>query len=207
VTCFIGRYLIKKLDIEICFSAVYRRQVMENKTVVEVVNEAAIKRALTRITYEIIEKNKGIEKLVLAGIRTRGIILAQRIADRILELEGESVEVIELDTSLYRDDREDDASAAQVSAGNVQDVAGKKVVIIDDVLYTGRTIRAALDAIIDRGRPEKIYLAVLIDRGNRELPIRADFVGKNLPTSREESVQVYLNETDGKEHVDIIKPS
>lgn len=180
---------------------------MENKTVVEVVNEAAIKRALTRITYEIIEKNKGIEKLVLAGIRTRGIILAQRIADRILELEGESVEVIELDTSLYRDDREDDASAAQVSAGNVQDVAGKKVVIIDDVLYTGRTIRAALDAIIDRGRPEKIYLAVLIDRGNRELPIRADFVGKNLPTSREESVQVYLNETDGKEHVDIIKPS
>ncbi|GAA0481745.1 bifunctional pyr operon transcriptional regulator/uracil phosphoribosyltransferase PyrR [Alkalibacterium sp. s-m-22] len=180
---------------------------MENKTVVEVVNEAAIKRALTRITYEIIEKNKGIEKLVLAGIRTRGIILAQRIADRILELEGELVEVIELDTSLYRDDREDDASTAQVSAGHVQDVAGKKVVIIDDVLYTGRTIRAALDAIIDRGRPEKIYLAVLVDRGNRELPIRADFVGKNLPTSREESVQVYLNEADGKEHVDIIKPS
>lgn len=178
---------------------------MDKTSVVEVVNEAAIKRALTRITYEIIERNKGIEGLVLAGIKTRGVVLAQRIADRILELEGESVEVIELDTSLYRDDRIDSSEEEKVPTGAEHAVAKKKVVIIDDVLYTGRTIRAALDAIIDQGRPEKIYLAVLIDRGNRELPIRADFVGKNLPTSREESVHVYLKETDGKEHVDIIK--
>lgn len=178
---------------------------MDKTSVVEVVNEAAIKRALTRITYEIIERNKGIEGLVLAGIKTRGVVLAQRIADRILELEGESVEVIELDTSLYRDDRIDSPDEEKASTGAEHAVAKKKVVIIDDVLYTGRTIRAALDAIIDQGRPEKIYLAVLIDRGNRELPIRADFVGKNLPTSREESVHVYLKETDGKEHVDIIK--
>lgn len=178
---------------------------MDKTSVVEVVNEAAIKRALTRITYEIIERNKGIEGLVLAGIKTRGVVLAQRIADRILELEGESVDVIELDTSLYRDDRIDSPDEEKVSTGAGHAVAKKKVVIIDDVLYTGRTIRAALDAIIDQGRPEKIYLAVLIDRGNRELPIRADFVGKNLPTSREESVNVYLKETDGKEHVDIIK--
>lgn len=180
---------------------------MKNNEEIEVINEVAIKRALTRITYEIIEKNKGIQDLVLIGIRTRGVYLAQRIAERISQLEGERVEATELDISNYRDDQEIHlhTSGFTPTIGSV--VEGKKVVIIDDVLYTGRTIRAALDAVIDNGRPKKIYLAVLIDRGHRELPIRADFVGKNIPTSKEESIQVSLEEVDGKDVVTILKPT
>lgn len=180
---------------------------MQKSSKVEVVNEAAIERALTRITYEIIEKNKGVEHLVLAGIKTRGVFLAHRIAQRIKQLEGEKVDVLELDISHYRDDREGKHTEKQSPLDENISIKGKKVVIIDDVLYTGRTIRAALDAIIDLGRPDKILLAVLIDRGNRELPIRADFVGKNIPTSREESIQVSLKETDEADQVNILKNS
>lgn len=178
---------------------------MQNKQAIEVVNEDAIRRTLTRMTYEIIERNKGIEKLVLAGIKTRGAVLARRIARRITELEGVSVEVIELDTRPYRDDVKEECVLEFDDAQGTESVDQKRVVIVDDVLYTGRTIRAALDALTDQGRPEKIILAVLIDRGNRELPIRADVVGKNLPTSQEERIQVCLNETDGNECVNIVK--
>ncbi|MCC5895017.1 MAG: bifunctional pyr operon transcriptional regulator/uracil phosphoribosyltransferase PyrR [Alkalibacterium sp.] len=178
---------------------------MQKLSKVEVVNEAAIERALTRITYEIIEKNKGVDNLVLAGIKTRGVFLAHRIAKRIKQLEGESIDVLELDVSFYRDDREGEKNEQTAPLTDTARIKGKKVVIIDDVLYTGRTIRAALDAIIDLGRPDKIFLAVLIDRGNRELPIRADFVGKNIPTSREESIQVSLKETDDADQVTIVK--
>lgn len=173
---------------------------------VEVVDEAAIKRALTRITYEILEKNKGVEDLVLVGIKTRGVYLAQRLAERIKQLEGAEVPALELDISFYRDDIENkepviglDEAAFPVS------VEGKNVVVVDDVLYTGRTIRAALDALIDLGRPKKILLAVLVDRGHRELPIRADFVGKNVPTAQEETINVALKEIDGIDHVIIRK--
>lgn len=180
---------------------------MAIKSEVEVVDEAAIKRALTRITYEIIEKNKGIEDLVLVGIKTRGVYIAQRIAQRIQQLEGESVPVGELDISLYRDDRDDHKEAKpELNDSSLPvSIEGKKVVVVDDVLYTGRTIRAALDALIDLGRPKRIFLAVLVDRGHRELPIRADFVGKNVPTSQEESITVCLKEVDDKEHVMIEK--
>lgn len=178
---------------------------MQKSSKIEVVNEAAIERALTRITYEIIEKNKGVDDLILAGIKTRGVFLARRIAERISQLEKQSVDVLELDISYYRDDREDEEGEAHLPVTDASSIKGKKVVIVDDVLYTGRTIRAALDAIIDIGRPDKILLAVLIDRGNRELPIRADFVGKNIPTSREESVKVALKETDEADQVTINK--
>lgn len=178
---------------------------MQKTSKIEVVNEAAIERALTRITYEIIEKNKGVDDLILAGIKTRGVFLAHRIAKRINQLEEQSVDVLELDISLYRDDRENDEGESQLPFTDTPSIKGKKVVIVDDVLYTGRTIRAALDAIIDIGRPDKILLAVLIDRGNRELPIRADFVGKNIPTSQEESIKVSLKETDETDQVTIVK--
>lgn len=180
---------------------------MAIKSEVEVVDEAAIKRALTRITYEIIEKNKGIEDLILVGIKTRGVHLAKRIAQRIHQLEGADVPVGELDISLYRDDLDEEANPTPALNDSSLPVSieGKKVVVVDDVLYTGRTIRAALDALIDLGRPKRIFLAVLIDRGHRELPIRADFVGKNVPTSQEETINVSLKEIDDKDHVIIEK--
>ncbi len=180
---------------------------MRIKSEVEVVDGAAMKRALTRITYEIIEQNKGLEDLVLVGIKTRGIYLAQRIANRMKELEGVSVPVGELDISLYRDDvhtsvdREPEIKGSSIPVS----IEGKQVILIDDVLYTGRTIRAALDALMDIGRPMKISLAVLVDRGHRELPIRADFVGKNIPTSLEEQIKVAVQEIDGEDHVLIQK--
>lgn len=180
---------------------------MQTNQTIEVINEVAIKRALTRITYEIIEKNKGIEDLVLVGIKTRGVYLAHRIAQRIEQLEAKKVEVSELDISSYRDDLKNSQHTTALSSEFAASFEGKNVVIVDDVLYTGRTIRAALDAIIDSGRPKKIFLAVLIDRGHRELPIRADFVGKNMPTAKDESIQVSLSEVDEKDTVTIIKPS
>jgi pyrimidine operon attenuation protein/uracil phosphoribosyltransferase len=163
-----------------------------------ILDEPAIRRALTRIAHEIIEKNKGVEDLVLMGIRTRGVYLANRLADRILQIEGEQVHVGDLDITHYRDDRQS-GSADSLSLKEVEipvKVTGKKVILVDDVLYTGRTVRAALDAIIDQGRPYHIQLAVLIDRGHRELPIRPDFVGKNVPTSKNESIAVQLTEVD-----------
>jgi pyrimidine operon attenuation protein/uracil phosphoribosyltransferase len=155
-----------------------------------IMDEISVRRALTRIAHEILEKNKGIDHCVLIGIRTRGIYLARRIAERIMEIEGKPVQVGELDITSYRDDRgEADRSAVRYPGcpdadGNIVSIKDKRVILFDDVLYTGRTIRAAMDALMDSGRPQSIQLAVLVDRGHRELPIRPDFVGKNVPTSK-----------------------
>ncbi len=174
----------------------------------EIWDELAMKRALTRITYEIIENNKGTDKLVLVGIKTRGIYLANRIQQRIRELEGVTVPMGELDITLYRDDRHD-ARLKQdpVLHGTKINVAinDQHVILVDDVIYTGRTIRAAMDAVMDVGRPAAISVAVLVDRGHRELPIRVDFVGKNLPTSLDEQVAVKVSELDGSDQVEIHK--
>lgn len=162
----------------------------------------AIRRSLVRISHEIVEKNKGVENIVLVGIRTRGVPIAERLADAIEKIEGIRPPVGVLDITLYRDDLSTLAYQPVVRTTELPvDISGKIVVLVDDVLYTGRTIRAALDAVIDMGRPTTIQLAVLIDRGHRELPIRADFVGKNVPTSSHEVVSVQLDATDGAEKV------
>ncbi|ADY55036.1 Bifunctional protein pyrR [Syntrophobotulus glycolicus DSM 8271] len=168
----------------------------------KIMDEDGIRRAVTRIAHEIVEKNKGTQGLALIGIRTRGVPLAERIHEKILEFEKVDIPLGLLDITLYRDD---------LSTINVQPIVhetkvpftidGKTVILVDDVLYTGRTVRAALDALIDLGRPQKIQLAVLIDRGHRELPIRADYVGKNVPTSNREIISVCLGETDKREEV------
>ncbi|HEY1133106.1 MAG TPA: bifunctional pyr operon transcriptional regulator/uracil phosphoribosyltransferase PyrR [Nocardioides sp.] len=163
-----------------------------------------IARALTRISHEILERNKGHEGLVLLGIPTRGVGLAQRIAARIAETEGVTIPVGALDITLYRDDlRRQPARAPQPTAIPAGGIDGRTVVLVDDVLYSGRTVRAALDALADIGRPSVVRLAVLVDRGHRELPIRADHVGKNLPSARSERVMVRLEETDGLDVVRI----
>ncbi|ACL69691.1 bifunctional pyr operon transcriptional regulator/uracil phosphoribosyltransferase PyrR [Halothermothrix orenii] len=172
------------------------------KTKKEIIDGSGIRRALTRIAHEIIEKNKGIEDVVLVGIRTRGVPLANRLADKIKEIEGKRPPVGILDITLYRDDLSTVAQQPIVHKTEIPfDITGKKVVLVDDVLYTGRTVRAAMDALIDLGRPRAIQLAIVVDRGHRELPIRADYVGKNLPTSNEEVVSVNLKETDGDDRV------
>ena len=158
-----------------------------------------IRRALIRIAHEITEKNKGVEKVALVGIRTRGVPLAARIAEEIQKIENVNVPTGSLDITLYRDDLTTMGYNPVIHGTEIDfDVTGKHIVLVDDVLYTGRTIRAALDAIIDMGRPSSIQLAVLIDRGHRELPIRADYAGKNVPTSRRETIEVTLQE-EGKE--------
>ena len=165
-------------------------------------DEDGIRRAMTRIAHEIVEKNKGVEHLVLVGIRTRGVPLAERIAAEIERIEGVRPPVGTLDITLYRDVLSLLAYQPTVRATEMPvDIHGKTIVLTDDVLFTGRTIRAALDALIDMGRPRIIQLAVLVDRGHRELPIRADYVGKNVPTSARESVSVALKELDGVEQV------
>ena len=162
----------------------------------------AIRRSLVRISHEIVEKNKGVENIVLVGIRTRGVPIAERLADAIEKIEGTRPPAGVLDITLYRDDLSTLAYQPVVRTTELPvDISGKIVVLVDDVLYTGRTIRAALDAVIDMGRPTTIQLAVLIDRGHRELPIRADFVGKNVPTSSHEVVSVQLDTIDGEEKV------
>lgn len=168
-----------------------------------ILDEAAMRRALTRIAHEIIERNKGVDDSVLVGIRTRGIYLANRLAERILEIEGQTIPVGDLDITLYRDDLSDDEKKPIIKESNLPNIDRKKVILVDDVLFTGRTVRAALDALMDKGRPEMIQLAVLIDRGHRELPIRPDFVGKNVPTSRTEIITVELKEIDDQERVAI----
>lgn len=171
-----------------------------------VLDNQGIRRALTRIAHEIIERNKGIEDCVLVGIRTRGIYIAKRLADRIREIEGADMPVGELDITLYRDDltKKTNDLEPEVRGSDIPvDIGNKKVILVDDVLYTGRTVRAALDALIDIGRPATIQLAVLVDRGHRELPIRADFVGKNIPTSSSEKIVVELQEVDEEERVSI----
>jgi pyrimidine operon attenuation protein/uracil phosphoribosyltransferase len=169
-----------------------------------IMDKEAMERALTRIAHEIVEKNKGTEDLALIGIRNRGAYLAGRIVARIAEIEKVKVPVGILDITLYRDDLTRESEQPLVHKTEVDfDISGKKIILVDDVLYTGRTIRAALDAVIDFGRPKYIQLAVLIDRGHREFPIRADFIGKNVPTALKEMVQVKLKEVDGKDEVSI----
>ena len=169
-----------------------------------VLDETDIARALTRISHEILERNKGADDLVLLGIPSRGVPLAQRVADRIASVEGIEVPVGSLDVTMYRDDlRLKPARTLLPTEIPSSGIDGRTVVLVDDVLFSGRTIRAALDALTEIGRPAAVRLAVLVDRGHRELPIRADFVGKNLPTSLVERVRVAVAETDGSDAVTI----
>ncbi|NLW56078.1 MAG: bifunctional pyr operon transcriptional regulator/uracil phosphoribosyltransferase PyrR [Firmicutes bacterium] len=168
----------------------------------QVMDGENMRRALYRLSHEITERNKGVKDVVLIGIRTRGVPLAQRLAELIKEHEGAEVPVGTLDITFYRDDLTLISPQPVVHRSDVPfDINEKKVVLVDDVLYTGRTVRAALDALIDLGRPSRIQLAVLIDRGHRELPIRADFIGKNVPTSQKEAIRVKLKECDGEDRV------
>ena len=169
-----------------------------------IMDQTAIRRALTRIAHEILEKNKGVIDCILIGIRTRGIYLARRIADKIEEIEGVSVPVGELDITPYRDDHKEDF-IGHIRKISELPVKNKKVILFDDVLFTGRTVRAAMDALVDMGRPQSIQLAVLVDRGHRELPIRPDYIGKNVPTSKLEKIDVSLQEIDGEDQVVIIQ--
>lgn len=168
-------------------------------------DDKAIKRSLIRISHEIIEKNKGVEDIVLVGIKRRGYPLAKRIAKNIEDIEGIKLPVGYVDITLYRDDITEIRDMPKVKNEDIGgvEVKGKKVILIDDVLYTCRTVRAAIDAIIDTGRPKQIQLAVLIDRGHKELPVRADFVGKNIPTSKNEIIAVEIEEIDGTDSVKI----
>lgn len=163
----------------------------------EVVDDITVKRAITRITYEIIERNKDLNNVILAGIKTRGVFIANRIQERLAQLENIDVPVVELDTKPFRDDVKSGEDTSSISV----DVTNREVILVDDVLYTGRTIRAAIDNIVTHGRPSRVSLAVLVDRGHRELPIRADYVGKNIPTSRSEEIIVEMAELDGQDRV------
>jgi pyrimidine operon attenuation protein / uracil phosphoribosyltransferase len=163
-----------------------------------------IRRTLARIAHEIIERNRTMSDLILVGMRTRGVPLAQRLAANILTFEGTQVPVGAVDISLYRDDLDSRDLKPVVNSTQIPiDIAGKTIILVDDVLYTGRSVRAALDALIDYGRPDTIQLAVLVDRGHRELPIRADYIGKNIPSSRSENIQVELTEIDTTDQVAI----
>jgi pyrimidine operon attenuation protein/uracil phosphoribosyltransferase len=171
-----------------------------------IMNAEEIRRALTRVAHEIIERNYGTENLILIGMHTRGVPLAKRIGGIIGDFEAVKIPVGSLDIGLYRDDLSYLDLLPELHPSSIpNDIAGRKVILIDDVLYTGRSIRAAMDALVDFGRPRSIQLAVLIDRGHRELPIRADYVGKNLPTSKEEVVEVRLKEIDDCDEVVIIQ--
>lgn len=173
---------------------------MQVKT--ELMSAEEMRRALFRLSHEIVEQNKGTDDLCLVGIRTRGVPLAQRLAGMIQEHEGVTIPVGTLDINFYRDDLSLTAQQPVLHKTEIPfHVTGRKVVLVDDVLYTGRTVRAALDALMDLGRPQLIQLAVMIDRGHRELPVRADYVGKNVPTSRKEIVHVHLVESDGEDRV------
>ena len=169
----------------------------------QIVDDVTMKRAITRITYEIIERNKNLDNIVLAGIKTRGVYIARRIQDRLKQLENLDIPIGELDTKPFRDDIkvEEDTTIMPI------DITGKDVILVDDVLYTGRTIRAAIDNLVSLGRPASVSLAVLVDRGHRELPIRADYVGKNIPTSATEEIIVEVIEIDGKDRVSIVDPN
>jgi len=173
---------------------------MKEKT--KILDKDLIAKTLERLAHEIIEKNKPIEEIVIVGIKNRGAYLGERLADRIEKLNGKRPPVGALDITLYRDDLTQVSEQPVVRATEIDfGIDGKNVILVDDVLYTGRTIRCALDALIDFGRPSRIQLAVLVDRGHRELPIRADYVGKNVPTNAKEVVEVRLDEADGKDEV------
>lgn len=176
---------------------------MEPKVKSVCMNASEISRATVRIAHQILEANEGVENLAIVGIVTRGDVLAKRIADAIQAIEGARPDVGKLDISFYRDDFMTYLNPTIHSTDISFDIDGKDVVLVDDVLYTGRTIRAALDALRDIGRPETVQLAVLVDRGHRQLPIRADYVGKNIPSSKDENVRAYLEEADGFSEVQI----
>ncbi len=178
---------------------------MEYRTKATVMDAEAISRAVTRIAHEILEANKGAANLAFVGIVTRGAALAEILAAKVLEIEGAEVPVGTLDISFYRDDLAIRLSPEVHRTDIPFDVEGRDVILVDDVLFTGRTIRAAMDAIMDYGRPCSIQLAVLVDRGHRELPIRADFVGKNVPSSSRERVKVYLEAMDGHDSAEILE--
>jgi len=177
---------------------------METKSVI--LDQMAVQRTLTRVAHEIIERNKGVEDIVLIGIKRRGYPIAKRLAELIYKFEEVNIPTGSVDITFYRDDLStiNDQPVLKSEDINVE-IKDKKVILVDDVLYTGRTARAAIDAVIHQGRPMMIQLAVLVDRGHRELPIRADYVGKNIPTSKEEMVAVELMEIDGADSVQIVK--
>lgn len=171
-----------------------------------ILDDSAVNRALTRIAHEILERNKGGDNLVLVGIKTRGTPLAQRLQQKINQIEKIAVPIGEVDITLYRDDLQKKSLDPKLISTNIEiDVTNKTVILVDDVLFTGRTVRAAMDAVMDIGRPSQIQLAVLTDRGHRELPIRADYVGKNIPTSKEELVVVQVKEQDDTDEVSIFE--
>lgn len=171
-----------------------------------ILDEKAIKRSLIRISHEIIERNKGVQDVVLVGIKRRGFPLAERIRDEVEKIEGVRIPVGSVDITFYRDDLTHKADIPSVESVNIDvDINNKIIILVDDVLYTCRTVRAAIDAVIDTGRPKALQLAVLIDRGHKELPIRADYVGKNIPTSREEKIAVHITEIDGEDSVKIFE--
>src|SRR3989339_31678 len=171
----------------------------------KIIDEEGLNRTLTRLAHEILEKNKGSKNLVLIGMRTRGEFIAERIKQKIKEIDKSDPSYGVLDVTLYRDDFRVRLKQPEISVTNITfDVNDRDVILIDDVLYTGRTVRAALDALMDLGRPNTIQLCVLVDRGHRELPIRADFIGKNIPTSINEEVRVRIKETDGEDGVFLV---
>ena len=172
----------------------------------QLMDEEDIRRIVQRLSHEILEKNKGTKDLVIIGIQRRGVNLAGRISKMMDEIEGKALPTGILDITLYRDDLTQVAQQPIVRSTNIPfSIEGKKVILVDDVLFTGRTVRAAIDVLLDFGRPQKIELAVLVDRGHRELPIKADYVGKNIPTSSEEMVEVKVRELDGRDEVLIVK--
>ncbi|MBE6898098.1 MAG: bifunctional pyr operon transcriptional regulator/uracil phosphoribosyltransferase PyrR [Ruminococcaceae bacterium] len=169
----------------------------------QIMDSVAMRRAIARISFEIIERNRGVENLCIIGIMSRGAQLAERIAAKIEEVEGQPIPVGYVDITRFRDDRETRAEGDNTSIQFA--LTGKKLVLVDDVIFTGRSVRAAIDAIMERGRPDSIQLATLVDRGHRELPIRADYIGKNLPTSKDETVRVLVSERDGEDKVIILE--
>lgn len=200
--------MIRAMSLDTTVSRIRREFFYERKGMVGqmeekvIMDEKAISRALTRLAHEIIERNEGVDTVVLVGIRTRGIYLAERLAAKISKIENVDVPVGELDITLYRDDRKQKIQDPEIIGTKIPvPIEGKTVILADDVLFTGRTVRAGMDALMDIGRPQRIQLAVLIDRGHRELPIRPDYIGKNVPTSREESISVQLNEVDHTDQV------
>jgi pyrimidine operon attenuation protein/uracil phosphoribosyltransferase len=181
---------------------------MKERIKSKIMDEQDIARTVARLVYEILEKNKGLEDIVIVGMRTRGVYIAERIVQKLQEVENKKVPLGILDVTLYRDDFRTALKQPQVQITDIPfTIDNKNIVIVDDVLYTGRTVRAAMDALMDFGRPASIQLAILIDRGHRELPIKADFIGKNIPTSQGEEIRVHVKEIDGVDAVYLVDVS
>jgi pyrimidine operon attenuation protein / uracil phosphoribosyltransferase len=185
---------------------IHYRKLSHMKIKSKIIDEKSLERTLTRLAHEIIERNKGVDSIVIVGIKTRGEFIAKRLAKIIGEIEGKEINVGLLDITLYRDDLRTLHEQPVLKGTEISfDVTFKNIILVDDVLFTGRTVRAALDELVDLGRPATIQLAVLIDRGHRQLPIKADFVGKNVPTSLNEQIKVMLKEVDGEDSVFIVE--